>query len=106
MEKSIKEKWEAVAAIKEPLSPKELRYMTWVVSERFATSGTSTNDLIAWMASSLAAVMHTQHAPREIALSACDVLCDIAKKAVKFLYDPNEAAEATEDTTPKTDEEQ
>ncbi|MDE5930222.1 MAG: hypothetical protein K2H03_07050 [Muribaculaceae bacterium] len=105
-EKSIKEKWDAVAAIEEPLSPEEKVYMAWVVSERIATSGGTVNDLLNWMGSSLAAVMHTQHASREIALGACDVLGDMAKQSVKFLYDPAEAAEATEDTTPETDEEQ
>lgn len=106
MEKSIKEKWDAVVAIEEPLSLEENRYMTWAVCERFATSGATSYDILGWMASSLAAVMHTQHASREIALNTCDVLGDMAKQTVKLLYNLDEDPEATEDTTPKTDEEQ
>ena len=105
-EKSIKEKWDAVAAIEEPLSPEEFRYMTWAVCERFATSGATSNDILWWMGSSLAAVMHTQHATREIALGACDVLGDMAKQTVKMLYDIDVDPEDSEDPTPQTDEEQ
>ncbi|MDE6130112.1 MAG: hypothetical protein K2F74_00840 [Muribaculaceae bacterium] len=105
-EKSIKEKWDAVAAIEEPLSPEESRYMTWAVCERFATSGATSYDILGWMASSLAAILHTQHESREIALGACDVLGDMAKQTVKLLYALDEDPEDSEDTTLKTDEEQ